>query len=531
MGSYLDEAFQGDIRRRKEIGNLFDDTRHGDKAQKMITAYEKWLGESVELSVLRLLGLFDRPAALESIAALRAAPAIPGLTDMLQNLKVREWQQSLAKLRRIKLLGAASSNDPNTLHAHPLVREHFKQQLKLERPAAWREGNKRLYEYLKSTAKESPDTMEEMLPLFAAISHGCAAGEHPEALDEIYWRRIQRQDSYYNWNELRAFGADLAALSGFFETPWQEPVAGLKDSDKAFVLLDAGCDLRALGELREAAQPIQVALEMFIGLEDWENAAIAAENCCELYITIGDLRQALWFAQHGVELADRSNAETEQRDNRTTLANALYQVGRESEAAAYFDEVEELQHRQQPAYPFLYWLSGFQYCDLLLGRQRIKEVKERVARMLVEWPQRNKPLLYHALDNLSLGRAWLLDARAHRTGFTQAAEFLELALDGLRQARQIDYLPLALLARAELHRFTRDYSRAERDLAEALRIAKRGGMGLHLADYHLESARLHLAQGNKDKSREHWKTAKGMIERMGYHRRDNEVNELAEQLG
>jgi len=27
-----------------------------------------------------------------------------------------------------------------------------------------------------------------------------------------------------------------------------------------------------------------------------------------------------------------------------------------------------------------------------------------------------------------------------------------------------------------------------------------------------------------------WKTGKGMIERMGYHRRDNEVNELAEQL-
>jgi hypothetical protein len=56
-------------------------------------------------------------------------------------------------------------------------------------------------------------------------------------------------------------------------------------------------------------------------------------------------------------------------------------------------------------------------------------------------------------------------------------------------------------------------------------------MGLHLADYHLESARLQLAQGNHEKAREHWTTAKEMIERMGYHRRDEEVNELEQQLG
>ena len=56
-------------------------------------------------------------------------------------------------------------------------------------------------------------------------------------------------------------------------------------------------------------------------------------------------------------------------------------------------------------------------------------------------------------------------------------------------------------------------------------------MGLHLADYHLESARLQLAQDNNDKAREHLSTAKEMIERMGYHRRDKEVNELEQQLG
>src|SRR5437016_14184335 len=65
---------------------------------------------------------------------------------------------------------------------------------------------------------------------------------------------------------------------------------------------------------------------------------------------------------------------------------------------------------------------------------------------------------------------------------------------------------------------------------EVLRITTRGGMGLHLADYHLESARRRLAQDDKEKAREHLTTAKEMIERMGYHRRDKEVNELEQQL-
>lgn len=141
-------------------------------------------------------------------------------------------------------------------------------------------------------------------------------------------------------------------------------------------------------------------------------------------------------------------------------------------------------------------------------------------------------LIASALDNLSLGRAFLLEAQHAGTGdTTQSAVFLQRAVDGLRQAGQIQELPRGLLAQAELHRFNGDYERADRDLAETLRIAIRGGMGLHLADYHLESARLRLAQGDRDKAREHLATARKMVERMGYHRRDNEVNQLAEQLG
>jgi len=54
----------------------------------------------------------------------------------------------------------------------------------------------------------------------------------------------------------------------------------------------------------------------------------------------------------------------------------------------------------------------------------------------------------------------------------------------------------------------------------------------------LEYARLVLArhhpnpplQGAGDEARKHWEIAKDMIEKMGYHRRDKEVEEIEGQL-
>ena len=77
-----------------------------------------------------------------------------------------------------------------------------------------------------------------------------------------------------------------------------------------------------------------------------------------------------------------------------------------------------------------------------------------------------------------------------------------------------------------MHRVRSDFERVRRDLDEAMAIAKRGEMGLHQADGHLGYARLYLAMGEEAEAREHLATARKMVGRMGYHRRDGEVAEL-----
>jgi hypothetical protein len=63
LGSYLAGAYDGEIRYRNEVSaRLAHDERQGAHARKVMESYQSWLREGPELAVLRMLGLFDRPA-------------------------------------------------------------------------------------------------------------------------------------------------------------------------------------------------------------------------------------------------------------------------------------------------------------------------------------------------------------------------------------------------------------------------------------------------------------------------------------
>ena len=124
LGSYLSDAYNGDIRYRGRVsGHLAQDVRQGDHAQRVMESYQTWLGEGPELAVLRMLGLFDRATDEKAIEALLKSPAIRDLTESLTDLTRPEWRTILAKLRGAKLIAPGDSDHPGQLDAHPLVRE------------------------------------------------------------------------------------------------------------------------------------------------------------------------------------------------------------------------------------------------------------------------------------------------------------------------------------------------------------------------------------------------------------------------
>ncbi len=572
LASLIKETQNGDVRRRDHIHGLLadaDNPRH-DQARRVMESYEKeWLaGQPVLLAILHCVGLFDRPATGHCLAALRARPAIPGLTDALVGLSDEQWRRAVARLREARLLAPADPSDPEALDAHPLVREWFGERLRQTDEPAWKSAHSRLYDHLRDTTHEGKSPkLADLAPLYQAIAHGCRAGQHQKALDEVYRNRICRRlpdgrIEFYAVNVLGAVGSSLAAISFFFDRPYENPVSALKPADQTWVLSEATFALHGQGRLQEALPAMRTQLQMFEAAQDWDNAASSASGLSETELLFGQIVAAVATAETSVALADRTGEAFQMMGYRTTQADALHAAGEREKAANLFTDAERRQQERQPKYPLLYGLGGYRYYELLLSQARAAEARDRAAQTL-EWVRSQNWVLDIALDTLTLGRAHLalaLQSLARAPSAESASadtravgDEFDKAVEGLRASGQNVQLPRGLLARAALRRAVGDWDGAARDLDEAQEIAEPGPMRLVLCDLALERVRLAMAQREVfaplnglvepsppppalpdpveaprllDEARKELDAARKLIAECGYHRRDEELAEL-----
>ena len=380
LASFLKDCAGKHISHAAEIPDLanLDDPNHRHP-RRVMAAFAERFGDGPELDLLHIMGLFDRPATGGCIAALRADPAIPALTEKLSTLDQIGWRDLLDKLRDLGLLAPLSDHGPDEQDAHPLVREHFGASLRAQRSDAWKAGNERLYEYLKTVPeKDQPDTLAEMAPLFQAIHHGCQAGRRQGALDEVYFHRVSR-DEFYLWRKLGANGSNLAAIASFFDPPWKQPATDLAQSDRAWLLNEAALGLRALGRHGEAVTPARVSLKFYIEQMKWSDAAQVASNLSELQLALGSIKDAQAIGEAAIEHAHRIGDAFPRMLSRTALANARHQMGNVTAAHQLFEEAEVIQAKHRPHYPWLFSTRGYQYCNLLFTLGQAEAVRERAS--------------------------------------------------------------------------------------------------------------------------------------------------------
>ncbi|HEX7676990.1 MAG TPA: hypothetical protein VF713_02625 [Thermoanaerobaculia bacterium] len=409
LGKYIAEAHGGDIRKRDLVSLTEADYEEtSGHAFHVMEAYERWLekdGRHVELGILRLLGLFDRPATPDCVSALRNA-AIPGLTGNLSSLTDAHWNLAVRRLVHLglieeqpwesrRILGyneeeankAANSDyqlgepklfesqylSPNgeSLDAHPLIREYFGRRLRETAPAAWRAAHSRLFEHLRGNVPYWPEGLDGLQPLYQAVAHGCQSGRYEETCAEVYRYRILRGISdphgFYSSDKLGAIGADLAAVGCFFLSPWTRPAPELGKADQAWLLHQAAYRLSALGRLTEAREPMRTAMERYMEQGNWKQAAICASNVSGLDLTLGDVGAAVRQAEQSVAFADRVGDAFERFRSRATHADALHQAGRAKEARTRFEEAERLKLERKPIRTAAYSMRGFRFSDLLLA--------------------------------------------------------------------------------------------------------------------------------------------------------------------
>jgi hypothetical protein len=234
LGRFLARAHGGDIRHRDLVKfEEADREEQGGTTFKMLAAFENWFTKSGEfgarqLAVLRMLGLFDRPADAGCLGALREPPVIAGLTDplftskldastgtsTLQALLEEDWNTATSFLADFALLTIqpGDGNSERLLDCHPLIREYFTIRVRTDGRKAWCAANSRIYDYLKHNAPDLPSEVTGMQHLYQAVTHGCEANRFAEAW-ETYDRQILRGDALYSLRKHGVYSLDLSAVS------------------------------------------------------------------------------------------------------------------------------------------------------------------------------------------------------------------------------------------------------------------------------------------------------------------------------
>jgi hypothetical protein len=498
LGSYLTDAYNGDIRLRSEVsGHLADDVRQGVHARKVIESYQSWLGEGPELSVLRISGLFDRPADEKTLEALLKPPAIHGLSESLTDLRPTEWQTILANLRRARLLAREDPHNPGQLDTHPLVREYFGEQLRSQQTDAWKECNRRLFHYCQTLAPQLPNSFREMEPLLSAVICGCNASLLREALHEVYIPRIQRGDACLAAKVLGATGPLLSVLVHFFEDGrWGSLVEtaikrqSLTVEDQLFILMQAGLYLvatRGLGapEARicyERVEPLCRSLGrpllLYVPLTgQWRYTLItdklsAAMRLAEriyslaqeqhdaalmltayglfavMFYFLGEFDSARKYARHGVQIWRSGGVQSYAEEYLAPVVNCLiywamseWHFGEFASCHALMDEAisiaKELKDMNSLAMA-LSWAAG------LAAAERNHAEVDRLASEVIELSTRHNFAFW-----LVLGTIWRGWARSASGNTAEGIPWIEQGIRDLRATGTVLGLPGHLARKAE----------------------------------------------------------------------------------
>jgi serine/threonine protein kinase/tetratricopeptide (TPR) repeat protein len=533
LGNYLTDAYHGDIRRRDEVSaRLANDLRQGAHARKVMESYQSWFGEGPELAILRMLGLFDRPADEQTFGVLLKSPSIPGLTESLTDLDPTEWQTILAKLRRASLLAREDPQNPGQLEAHPLVREFFGEQLRSQQTDAWKECNRRLYHYYQTLAPQLPNSFREMEPLFSAVICGCNACLFREALHDVYIPRIQRGNACFAANVLGATGLLLSALVHFFEHGrWgllvETVIEGqsLTAEDKLFILMQAGLYLTATRGMAapearmcyERAEPlchslsnprllfwalsgnvrytlmtrklsaaIQIAERMHSLAEEQNDSALIVAACRALAATLyymGDFESASQYAMRGVQIWRSGNVQVHAEEYLSPAVDSLiyaamcdWHFGEIASCHALMDEgistAKELKDRNALAIT-LAWAAGLGHAE----RNPIEV--DRFALDLIEFSTRHNFVYW--LASGAIYRGW---ARSALGNTEEGIPWIEQGIRDYRATGTVLGVPGILAQKAEALYLANRTPEALEAINEAETLSERFEMGYQFAELH-----------------------------------------------
>ncbi len=445
------------------------------------------LANTPALRLLYMVCMFFGPASKEEFEVLFNNGALRHLYEGMPAYGTESWQSLENKLIWHGLLHKGAGS----VIVGPDVAQYFRQSFQHQYPEAYQVAHNVLYHryYKQWRIQVIPPFIRKRASYHLAIGHGCQAGLHQQALNEVYYARLNLQGAYA-LHQMGAVQEELAALAHFFDQPWSQPSSLLNEADQAFVLHTAGLYLFAINHLEDALVPLQQSVAMNTQANRRAGATHNLGLLSSIWLCLGQVEAALENARHCVLYAGDAKDSFAKITGLAIMGNALFCQGNIEQAAQYFIDAEQHQAVANPSLPFLYAEQGYWYGKLLLHVGNTTAAEEGAVHAL-RLAQQHGWLLGQGLASLLLARLQLHQAWPEDSA--QLTEQFDEAVSWLQQAGITTYLLEGLLYQAQFYRLLgtdQALHLALANLAEVYRIAGRGAQQLLLVHFHLEAAQV-----------------------------------------
>ena len=469
LASYVREVHGGEadsaVRSLNSNPGLVAEDSH---AERVMNAYQEWLGDSRETELLRCLCLFNGPATREDLATLWAEPGIELLSLTLSQSETDDIARATTRLVDLDLL---LENSTRQLDMHPLVRAHYRSALRRLSPDASRLGHTRLYDEFRARSVPANPRLSDLESAMEAIYHGAQAAQARAAYEDVYLPVLSRGIHFLR-DVAGAPRADLEVLNQLLLAREGELPAGYV----AAILSDIALDRRVTGDTMGAIDPMRRAAKLSARNKNRTMAASAHRHLAQLMADLASFEEALTEATHAVTWLEPEDSESvEFVAAHASLGFILLQKGEVNRALAAIEATRLTAEKVANANDDARMRSTFHIAvhrsiEVLLNCDRLEDARQMADAAASLEPTRPAMPLVRAISDLSSL------AVALQANLETPLEVSRLAVATLRTTGQQPWLVKALISHARCA-FNADRDREVTEaLDEASTLAARHGM-------------------------------------------------------
>ena len=290
IGKYLGNVYNGDINKCSDIKAICSYEEVGGKLSKLLSWYEIQLEESQRI-FLHIASFFQRAIYREDfIGVFRYVGMKKGYNECLIDMSDFKFIALIKSLRHRCLIKIDRNN---SIVIHPSIKEYFHDTTSDDIKIAIHQT---IYRHLSTYAPIRPQNLNEMIPYFEMVHHGCSAKLYDDVFINVYYSKIRGPEDLENLllHRLGGWKIGYSLIVKFFPNKDLNLLPKVSNNiDKSYLLNELATIILNISKLTDAKKLYENKIKLNIEENQLKKACIGSQNLCDLLIHAGEIKEGL----------------------------------------------------------------------------------------------------------------------------------------------------------------------------------------------------------------------------------------------